>query len=186
MSSGSVMGSGVDLRTVKKDRALGMTKNSLNFPVDGIPPPLSEKDQSSRTKHLSHLPNVRIAAQNPTSRPKSHIRSYSHSSSAPPATLVRLLCAQESTTKETTALSHVALSQLDSAPAQTASLLSHTQLTENAARTEKGASRARTKAQRYKLQLWLKDEEIRKERERVRAACFNPNEPTRHYLLVPL
>ncbi|KAJ3735138.1 hypothetical protein DFJ43DRAFT_1151302 [Lentinula guzmanii] len=38
MQSGSVMGSGVDLRTVKKDRALGMTKNSLNFPVDGIPP----------------------------------------------------------------------------------------------------------------------------------------------------
>ncbi|KAJ3745255.1 hypothetical protein DFH05DRAFT_997347 [Lentinula detonsa] len=169
------------LELIKKERAFDMTKNSLNFPVDGKPLLLPEKDKSSRTKHLSHLPNVRIAAQNPTSRPKSHSRSYSHSSSTPSATLVRLLRAQESTTKETKALLNVALSQLDSASAraakaeaqisarETASLLSHTQLTENAARAEEAASRARREAQNYKLQLWLKDEEIRKERERVRA-----------------
>ncbi|KAJ3767304.1 hypothetical protein FB446DRAFT_793322 [Lentinula raphanica] len=182
-SSGSITDSGIEFQKIKKDRGTGLAKGNLNFPLDGISPPLPEKDNYSRTRHLSHLPNAKPATIIPTSRTKSHSRSQPHSFSisTPPATLVKLLRAQESTTKETKALLNAALSQLDTASAratkaeaqlyarETTSLLSHTQLTEHAARAEEAASRARREAERYKQQLWWKEEEIRKEKERVKA-----------------
>ncbi|KAJ4469545.1 hypothetical protein J3R30DRAFT_1567192 [Lentinula aciculospora] len=191
--------SGVDFRSTKKygvagvgtrnpedrgHRGLGMGR-TLHLPVDDIPPPLPEKDKlkSSRTKHLSHLPLVITAPSDPhSSRTKGRsrtTRSYSVSST-PPATLVKLLRAQESTTKETKVLLNAALSQLDAASAraakaeaqfharETSAILSHTQFTENVARLEEAAARARREAEAYKLQLRLRDEEVKKEKEKVR------------------
>ncbi|KAJ3934255.1 MAG: hypothetical protein NXY57DRAFT_707320 [Lentinula lateritia] len=182
-SASSASDSGIDLEKAKK--LYGFSGNrrvngTLEFPVKDAPPPLPEKDRikSPRTKHLSHLPLAKI---NITPAPTKH-RNRSHSfSSTPPATLMKLLRAQESTTKETQALLHAALSQLDAASAraakaeaqirarETSAILSHTQLTENAVRAHEAAARAHREAEAYKLQLRLRDDEVRRERDRAKA-----------------
>ncbi|KIK61758.1 hypothetical protein GYMLUDRAFT_576122 [Collybiopsis luxurians FD-317 M1] len=181
--------SGLDLKNVKKLELNDSSARYIDgksssgvvaFPSSEVFPasPQRDKLKSSKTRHLSHLSptNAMVA----TTGTKDRTKRYS-ASSTPPATLVKLLKAQELTTKETKALLTAALTRLDDVSAratraesqlrsrEASAIVSYAQLTEDAVRAQEAATRARREAEAYKLQLRLRDEEVRKERERVQA-----------------